>query len=64
MLFLTINIFITTKDIKLKETNFSIKEREKLTLTKEIEKSIAYVTVGLSEGSRRDHKYSRAGSRG
>ena len=33
MLFLTNNIFITTKDIKLKEINFSIKKREKLTLT-------------------------------
>ena len=32
-LFLTNNIFVTTKDTKLKETNFSVKEREKLTLT-------------------------------
>ena len=33
ILFLTNNIFATTKDTKLKEVNFSAKEREKLTST-------------------------------
>ena len=33
ILFLTNNIFTTTEDTKLKEANFSVKEREKLTLT-------------------------------
>ena len=33
ILFLADNIFATTKDTKLKKTNFSTKEREKLTLT-------------------------------
>ena len=32
-LFLTNNIFVTTKDTKLKKANFSVKEREKLTST-------------------------------
>ena len=33
ILFLADNIFATTEDTKLKEANFSAKEREKLTLT-------------------------------
>ena len=33
MLFFADNIFVTTKDTELKKANFSVKEREKLTLT-------------------------------